>query len=58
MAAIDFAPDDVDAFWRVDCQPNFVPFDVMDFQSNKPIAGIQIDGCVFFQAENQISFAG
>jgi hypothetical protein len=45
-------------FWRIEREPNFVPFDVMDFHSNKAIAGIQIDGCVLFQAKNQIPFAG
>jgi hypothetical protein len=58
FSAIDFAPDNLHGFWRIEREPNFVPFDVMDFHSNKAIAGIQIDRCALFQTENQISGRG
>jgi hypothetical protein len=40
MAAIDFAPYDVDAFWCVKGQPHLFLFDVFDADGHQTVAGV------------------
>jgi hypothetical protein len=58
MAAIDFAPYDVDGLRGVKRQPHLFLFDVFDADCHQSVAGVQCDHFALPAAENQISFAG